>query len=79
MIEKKNLLMAVQDLLEKEEELRALCERQTGNAAFFSGISAQGRPGARAGIEAFLARSKQHSRTLKNLIDSIQADGRDVY
>jgi hypothetical protein len=79
MIEKQNLLMAVQGLLEKEAEVLALCERQAGNAAFFSGIPPQDRPGARAGLVAFLARSRQHCRTLKNLIDSIRAEGRDVY
>jgi hypothetical protein len=79
MVEKKNLLMAVQALLDREAELLTLCQRQVGNAAFFFGIPEQGRADAHAGLEAFLARSQEHSRTLKNLIDNIRADGRDVY
>ncbi len=35
MIEKKNLLQAVQDLLDMEEELLCLCQRQAGSIIFF--------------------------------------------
>jgi hypothetical protein len=73
------LLMAVQDLLKREEELLALCERQIGNAAFFFGIPEQGRPSAHTGLEAFHNRSQQHRHALQNLIDTIRTDGRSVF
>jgi hypothetical protein len=79
MIEKKDLLQAVQALLDLEEELLALCQRQIGSITFFSGLSPQSRPGVRAGLEEFCARSQQHRQALQNLMTSILSGGRDVY
>lgn len=79
MIKKKDLLQAVQALLDLEEELLSLCQRQVGSITFFSGISPQSSPDVRAGLEAFCARSQQHRQALQNLMDSILSGGRDVY
>ena len=79
MIEKKDLLKSLQALIEMEAEVLALCERQDGNAAFFSGIPAENRPEVHAVFAAFLARSQQHRQTLENLKSSIASGGRDVF
>ena len=79
MIKKKNLLEEVQALLDLEEELLALCQRQVGSITFFSGLSPQSRPDVRAGLEAFCARSQQHRQTLQKLLGSILLGRHDVY
>jgi hypothetical protein len=79
MIKKKDLLEAVQALLNMEEELLSLCQRQIGSITFFSGLSLQSRPDVRAGLEAFCARSQQHRQALQNLIAGILSGGQDVY
>ncbi len=79
MIEKKDLLKEVQALLDLEEELLSLCQRQVGSITFFSGLPLQSRPDVRAGLEAFCARSQQHRQALQNLMAGILAGGQDVY
>jgi len=79
MIEKKELLQQLGEILAIEEQVLALCTRQLGNAAFFSGIPPQNRPDVQAGLEAFQARSQQHRQTLENMIAGIVSGGRDVY
>ena len=79
MIEKKDLLQAVQALLDVENELLCLCQRQAGSITFFSGLPLQSRPDVRAGIEEFCARSQQHRQAFQNLMESILSGGQDVY
>ena len=79
MIEKKDLLQAVQALLDLEEELLSLCQRQVGSITFFSGLPPQSRPDVRAGLEVFCARSQQHRQALQNLMAGILSGGQDVY
>lgn len=79
MIEKKDLLQALQSLLGVEEELLSLCLRQAGSSTFFSGLSPQSRPDARAGLEAFCSRSQKHRQALQELMAGIVAGGQDVY
>jgi hypothetical protein len=79
MIDKERLLQELHGLLEMEQELRALCLRQTGSLAFFSSIPLANRPDVSAGLEAFLARSQQYLQTFKELISIIQQEERDVY
>jgi len=79
MIEKKDLLQAVQALLDLEEELLSLCRRQAGSSTFFSGLPIQSRTDVRAGLEGFCARSQQHRQALQNIMESIQSGSRDVY
>ena len=79
MIEKKDLLQALQALLDVEEEMLSLCQRQVGSITFFSGLPPQSRPDVRAGLEAFCARSQQHRQTLQNLMAGILSGGQDVY
>ena len=79
MIEKKDLLKEVQALLDLEEELLSLCQRQVGSITFFSGLPLQSRPDVRAGLEAFCARSQQHRQALQHLMAGILAGGQDVY
>jgi hypothetical protein len=79
MIEKKDLLEAVRALLDVEEELLALCQRQVGSITFFSGLSPQSRPEVRAGLEALCSRSQQHRQALQNLMAGIQSGSCDVY
>jgi len=79
MIEKKNFLKSLQALLVLEEAMVSLCDRQVGNAAFFSGIPPQNRPDVHAGLAEFVARSQQHRQALENLIGSIASGGRDVF
>ena len=79
MIEKKDLLEEVQALLNVEEELLSLCQRQIGSITFFSGLPLQSRPEVRAGLEAFCARSQQHRQAFQNLMESILSGGHDVY
>jgi hypothetical protein len=79
MIAKKDLLKEVQALLEMEQEMLSLCQRQVGSITFFAGLPPQSRPDVRAGLEEFCARSQQHRQALQNLISSIRSGGRDVY
>lgn len=79
MIKKKDLLQSVQALLDLEEEMLSLCQRQVGSITFFSGLLPQSRPDVRAGLEAFCARSQQHRQALQNLMGSILSGSRDVY
>ena len=79
MIAKKDLLQAVQALLQLEDDMLSLCQRQNDNPAFLSGIPLQNRPEVHAGFVAFLARSQQNKQTLKNLLGAILSGGSDVY
>lgn len=79
MITRKELLQELQALLELEQEVLALCARQLGNPAFFSGIALRKRPEVQKGLEAFQGRSQQHKQALKKLMAGIRAEGRDVY
>ncbi|MBN2108047.1 MAG: hypothetical protein JW832_11535 [Deltaproteobacteria bacterium] len=79
MIERKDLLQEVQALLDVEEELLSLCQRQVGSITFFSGLPLKSRADVRAGLEAFCARSQQHRLALQNLMESILSGGQDVY
>jgi hypothetical protein len=79
MIAKKDLLQAVQALLQLEDDMLSLCQRQSDNPAFLSGIPPQNRADVHAGFVAFLARSQQNKLTLKNLMGAILSGGSDVY
>ena len=79
MIDKKDLLQEVQALVDLEEELMVLCQRQVGSITFFSGLPPQSSPDVRAGLEAFCARSQQHRQTLQKLLGSILLGRHDVY
>ena len=79
MIKRKKFLKLLQALLELEEDMVSLCDRQVGNAAFFSGIPPQNRPDVRAGLAEFVARSQQHRQALENLMGSIVSGERDVF
>lgn len=79
MMKKKELLEAVEGLLEMEEGLHTLCERQAVNAGFFSGIPPKNRSAVRAGLKSFCAMSEKHRLVLENLIGAIREGGRDAY
>lgn len=79
MIEKKDLLQAVQALLDVENELLCLYQRQIGSITFFSGIPLQSRPDVRAVLEALCAQSQQQRQALQNLLEGILSGGQDVY
>lgn len=79
MIAKKDLLKQLQGLLDLQEEAHALCSRQLGNAAFFSGLVPQNRDDVRAGLEAHRDRSVRHREVLAALLAGIASGGRDVY
>ncbi len=78
MIEKKDLLQAVQALLDVEEEMLLSANGRSAASRFFPVFPCEPpRRSRRAG--SILCPVAQHRKALQNLMDGILSGGQDVY
>lgn len=76
---KRELIAALQDMLETKEEIMALCARHGNNALFLAGFPLLDQQEIKAGLQTLSAQSRQHRSTIENLIRTLQESGKNVY
>jgi hypothetical protein len=76
---KRELIAALQDMLETKEEIIALCARHGNNALFLAGFPLLDQQEIKAGLQSLCAQSRQHRSTIENLIRTLQESEKNVY
>ena len=76
---KRELIAALQDMLETKEEIMALCARHGNNALFLAGFPSQEQQEIKSSLQTLCAESHQHRNTIETLIHTILESGKNVY